>query len=86
MLRHGCPQRPDNSARVLVICSELEDVVQHIADAALVSPSIRAELAEAAELAWRDMAEAHALGLIRITWAEDGTILGIELLADVVLH
>jgi hypothetical protein len=64
---------------------EIEDLVQRLADAAIASPAIQAELAELVELAWRDVAEAQALGLIRITWAEDGTILGIEL-ADVVLH
>jgi hypothetical protein len=59
---------------------EIEDLAQCLADAA-----VQAELAELVELAWRNVAEAQALGLIRITWAEDGTILGIEL-ADVVLH
>jgi hypothetical protein len=65
---------------------EMEDLVQCLADAAVASPAIQVELAELVELAWRDVAEAQALGLIRITWAEDGTILGIELAADVVLH
>jgi hypothetical protein len=57
---------------------EIEDLVQCLADAAVASPAIQAELAELVELAWRDVAEAQALGLIRIRWAEDGTILGID--------
>ena len=75
-----------NSALIESDDPEIEDLVQCLADAAVASPTIQAELAELVELAWRHMAEAHALGLIRITWSEDGTILGVELLADVVLH
>jgi hypothetical protein len=64
---------------------EIEDLVQRLADAAIASPAVQAELAELVELAWRNVAEAQARGLIRITWAEDRTMLGIGL-ADVVLH
>jgi hypothetical protein len=51
---------------------EIEDLVQCLADAAVASPAIQAELAELVELAWRNVTEAQAVGLIRITWAEDG--------------
>jgi hypothetical protein len=64
---------------------ELDDLVQMLADAAVASPAIQAELAELVELAWRRLAEMQALGLVKIRWGADGRSIAVELL-DRVLH
>jgi hypothetical protein len=61
---------------------ELESLMELVAEAALRSPSIYAELMETAELARRRLAELEALGLVRAVWAADGSV-AIELLRRV---
>jgi hypothetical protein len=63
---------------------DLDDLAPRLVDAALGSPAVRAELEEAADLAWCWLAEAQALGVVRVR-AVCGSLV-IEVLDRVVVH
>jgi len=63
---------------------DLEDLAPWLVDAALISPAVRAELEETVDLALRWLAEAQALGVVRIR-AVCGSLV-IEVLDRVVVH
>ena len=62
---------------------EFEALIELIADAAIASPAIRAELQELAAWAWRWLDDAQALGLLRVVRTAEGAC-AVELLGRVV--